>query len=68
MAKAKKSDVFVYHDSDHGDLEVFKSLAAAKKHGEVCWDVPEEDDEGWEDCGNGRWSRCEYQTIYQRRL
>ena len=30
-------NLYVYHDSDHGDIEVFDSLAKARKHAKEQW-------------------------------
>ena len=70
MKKTNKT-IFVYHDGDHGDIELFKTLEAAKAHAEKCWpDCFEEDEEegdqrGWTSDRN-KYFLGEYVTIFER--
>jgi len=54
-------NVFVFHDGDHGDVEVFATLELAKGAG---WP----DDEEWEDDGTNEWQRGEYCRIYKKKV
>lgn len=61
--------LYIYYDADHGNLEVFKTLAKAKKHAEKEW--PDSDDykEEWDDdCGDDIITRGEYQMIFIREI
>jgi len=43
MTMAKKKHVYVYHDGDHGDIEVFDALEKAQKHTEIQWPCDDEE-------------------------
>lgn len=69
MAKKKiveppKQFVYVFHDEDHGSIEVFSNLEDAKKLG---WG---DDDEEWEECraDGSAWRMSEYCAIYKREI
>lgn len=56
--------VYVYYDSDHGDLEVFDSLEKAKAYADKMW--PDQKDEKW---GRGKdLYREPYQEIHIREI
>lgn len=57
--------VYVYHDADHSDIELFKTLREAKKYGDERWP---DDEEGWTDEYDGQWSLGEYVSIHKRNV
>lgn len=58
--------VWVYQDMDHGDIEVFSTKEAAKKHAEACWP---DDEEGWDEGDSReRLHLGEYVTIFKKKL
>ncbi len=65
--------VYVYHDSDHGDIEVFSSLKGAMDYGVECsnnhvFSANHCDDNDWEKLGTRTLKLGEYQFIYTREL
>ncbi len=61
--------IYIYHDSDHGDIEIFRTLDEAQAYGEGEWETADDDDEDvWEKFGKRSWGRGEYQHIYMREL
>lgn len=69
MSKRTEKIIYIYHDMDHGDLEVFDSLKKAKSYGEECWgNIGDEDFDKWKECSNTSWSRGEYQRIYMGKI
>lgn len=62
--------IYIYHDSDHGDIEVFESLEKAKQFTQEHWGPTQE----WEECGKGKDGECDhwhdlysdYVSIYRR--
>lgn len=65
----KATTVWVYQDSDHGDVELFSTLEAAKKHAEANWpDVSDEyDGDGWQESSRS-WSFGEYVQVFERTI
>jgi len=64
-----RKPVYVYHDEDHNDVELFSSLEQAKSWAEQHW--PNEDgDLEWGLSGSKRptWSWGEYVTIYEKKI
>lgn len=68
IVRSEGEQIFVYHDADHGDIELFDTLEAAKAHAEKNWPDAMDEGQGWEDCGRGRYSLGEYVTIYTKHL
>lgn len=55
--------VYVYHDADHGEIEVFTTAKAAKAN------LPSHyDDDEWIGSNDEGWSYGEYITIEKRQL
>lgn len=54
--------VFVYHDADHGDIEVFSSLKTAKAYTEEHWSFDETGEDDWVKEGD-LYTRGEYVSI-----
>lgn len=73
----KKKSVYVYHDGDHGDIELFTTLEAAKAYTEVQWPC---DGADAEELALGRWEGdidahgeitdlwSQYVVIYKREI
>lgn len=47
-APKKTKQIYVYHDSDHGDVEVFDEMEKAKAYARTQWG----EEQDWEDCGD----------------
>lgn len=59
--------VYVYHDADHNQIEVFTKLISAKDCAEQNW--PNEDgDMKWERSGGDKWLWGEYVSIYKKEV
>lgn len=62
---AKKKKVYIYHDADHGDIEVFDDIEKAKAYTKTQWG----DEQDWEDCVNEIHDLVsDYVTIYTREV
>lgn len=64
--------IYVYHDADHNDVELFPLLSQAKTYAEKHWPDAEEDGE-WGSSGstnkkNREWTWGEYVTIYEKEI
>lgn len=59
--------IFVYVDSDHNDIELFSSLAKAKKHAIKEWGTEEETGCEFEQ-EDDMWHYCDYVNIYKRTI
>jgi hypothetical protein len=66
-----KKTYYVYHDGDHGDIEIFTTLALAKAHAEEQWPQCDDGEGGlyptWEGDKDG-WSWGEYVTIDKKKV
>jgi len=70
---AKKKHVYVYHDGDHGDIEIFDTLQKAKDYTEIHWPCDDmESQDRWEGDIDAHgeiqdlWSQ--YVVIYKREV
>jgi hypothetical protein len=57
--------LYIYHDADHGDLEVFASLDEAKAHTRKMWGDEQEWEEGHDQIND---VMSGYVTIYIRQF
>lgn len=65
--KKKPRNVYVYEDSDHGDIEIFSTLEKALAYVKKCW--PNHEPEWKEQCeGCMRDLENEYVAIYTKEV
>jgi hypothetical protein len=58
--------VYVYHDEDYGEIEIFSTLARAKKFADKM--RPAQDGEEWEQECSDQLRRGMYSTILTRKM